>query len=63
MSMSMKWEKVEIEGDSMFHDPFETMTRARVPGGWLVKVELETERSSVVNVIFYPDPNHEWAQD
>ena len=40
--------------------------RAKVPGGWLVKIEhvARSGGSTVggsVSVTFIPDPNHEWS--
>ena len=34
----------------------ETVTRAKLPGGWLISVGEGSAR----NVVFYPDPKHEW---
>jgi hypothetical protein len=53
---SLKWERVgsmdDFGGESTV-----TALRAKVPGGWLVKI---SDASEHFNVTFLPDPNHEW---
>lgn len=37
------------------------ISRARVPGGWLVTVEQATTRGPFqTGIAFYPDPEHRW---
>jgi len=49
------WEEVDQEG-AVYGT--EALCRAKVPGGWLVRLcrGYESERG----VIFVPDPNQEW---
>jgi hypothetical protein len=49
------WEEVEQEG-AVYGN--ESLCRANVPGGWLVR--LFWGHGSEVRIIFVPDPNHEW---
>jgi len=49
---SIKWEKVNANEDLQHYTH-----RAKIPGGWLVKVFVYGEG---VGVTFVPDPNHEW---
>jgi hypothetical protein len=49
---SMQWQK--IEGDGV-----EEIFRARVPGGWLIKIIHSFVETSVA-LTFYPDPSHVW---
>jgi len=57
------WEPVK----TLFHNPLHEegvnnpflpdvpgIVRSKVPGGWLVKY--------LTNIIFYPDPTHEWGK-
>ncbi len=39
------WEKLDYR-----------LSRAKVPGGWLVKITGYAEHG----IAFYPDPNHTW---
>ena len=50
--MTLTWEKI---GESPCWEHY-CVYRARVPGGWLVTIEGNTESS----VTFVPDPDHEW---
>ena len=43
--MALVWETV-------YSTPVSGVLRAKVPGGWLVRVDL--------SVTFYPDPEHKW---
>ncbi|HEY3783263.1 MAG TPA: hypothetical protein VGL56_19460 [Fimbriimonadaceae bacterium] len=37
-----------------------TLTRAKVPGGWLVSVFWSSIQAGGTGLMFYPDPLHEW---
>jgi hypothetical protein len=37
-----------------------TLSRAKVPGGWLVSVFWCAIQGGGTSLMFYPDPNHEW---
>jgi hypothetical protein len=53
-----EWESLTMkpESDGSPQSPY--VKRARVPGGWLVFVEAVLTS----NLIFYPDPRHEWDE-
>ncbi len=54
--MALRWEEVNVT-NPVFSD---TVTaRAKVPGGWLVRVQYRDG----VGVTFYPDPDHGWDPD
>jgi hypothetical protein len=36
------------------------MYRAKVPGGWLVRLSSRTNSATAEAVAFYPDPGHAW---
>jgi hypothetical protein len=44
----LQWEEIYIGPGHM--------KRAKVPGGWLVLVEM----GQGIGLTFYPDPNHTW---
>jgi hypothetical protein len=48
----LKWE--EIKSHDGLH--FVSVYRAKVPGGWLVRI-MQCDGSGLT---FYPDPEHEW---
>jgi len=48
MPAKLEWEKLE--------DEWYESGRAKVPGGWLVVLDVE-ER---ITVVFVPDPEHAW---
>jgi hypothetical protein len=59
--VTLKWEKVEgsvtwtrklLEDDSPLK-----ITRAKVPGGWLVR---ENKGQWYITITFVPDPKNEW---
>lgn len=51
--LKIVWEDLRQEGSwSAGH-----ITRAKVPGGWLVRI---LHGHQIDNIIFIPDPNHEW---
>ena len=35
-----------------------TVSRAKVPGGWLVAISSSSKFGEAL--VFYPDPEHEW---
>jgi hypothetical protein len=37
-----------------------TLSRAKVPGGWLVSVFWSSIQAGGTSLMFYPDPNHDW---
>jgi hypothetical protein len=45
------WEMIEAE------PAYRKIERAKVPGGWLVRMEVG---GSGGGITFVPDPNHEW---
>jgi hypothetical protein len=45
------WEMIEAEPS------YRQIERAKVPGGWLVRMEVG---GSGGGITFVPDPNHEW---
>ena len=53
-----EWETLtmKLEPDGSPQSP--SVKRARVPGGWLVFAET----ASGEELIFYPDPHHEWGE-
>lgn len=56
--MGLVWEEVQ----SVPHAPGDVypdrLSRAKVPGGWLVFIW--SPMNSDQGITFYPDPNHEW---
>jgi hypothetical protein len=46
------WVKLNCDGI----DSYSSTYRAKVPGGWLVRVSS----GSGDTIAFYPDPNHTW---
>lgn len=53
--MALVWEPLTSYHDQPYYN-LVSCYRARVPGGWLVNVDLGAGSGT----IFYPDPNHEW---
>lgn len=53
--MELLWEQVEGEGKT---GSYWRTSRARVPGGWLVRTDWSTEGGP--GLTFVPDPKHEW---
>ena len=55
--MALKWEVVasEMTQPSFLNLPPKVI-RAKVPGGWFVKVD----RTDAGGAFFYPDPEHTW---
>jgi hypothetical protein len=49
------WEEVEQEG-AVYGT--EALCRAKVPGGWLVR--LFRRHGSDMRIIFFPDQSHQW---
>ena len=47
----VKWEKLEHSSEG-----YGSLLRAKVPGGWLVRIS----QSEGEAMTFYPDPNHNW---
>jgi hypothetical protein len=45
------WEMIEAEPS------YRKIERAKVPGGWLVRMEVGDSGGGIT---FVPDPNHEW---
>jgi hypothetical protein len=56
--VELRWERIENTGTSHFGE--ETITRAEVPGGWLVRAEVDYNDSASISIAFYPDPEHNW---
>ena len=68
----LKWQRVTAMDRSMSTGSWEqesdrheeyygVMYRAKVPGGWLVKVMLNSFKpNAAVSLTFYPDPDHSW---
>jgi hypothetical protein len=52
----LEWKKVDNKGEDTFRWIGSTY-RAKVPGGWLVRIWRADEG---VGLTFVPDPNHEW---
>lgn len=50
------WEDI---GDPKRYGSTETY-RAKVPGGWLVRLSSRTNSATAESVAFYPDPGHAW---
>jgi hypothetical protein len=48
------WEELEQEGLGWLRTRY--LCRAKVPGGWLVRVQS----SDSDFIVFLPDPNHSW---
>ncbi len=48
------WEKVEEE-NIRYRNP--DAQRAKVPGGWILKVDIHNSASGIT---FVPDPDHSW---
>jgi hypothetical protein len=53
---NLKWERVVAVDDFGGESDVDT-ARAKVPGGWLIKV---SDASQHFDITFLPDPNHEW---
>ncbi len=63
--MKFKWENVYKEPENAFDGdcPDIQTHRAKVHGGWIVKIEksnVETDNTEI-SVCFVPDPLHEWG--
>ncbi len=59
----LKWETLRNEGNAYYGASSAEMARAKVPGGWLLRLELTDARtgsSSGCSIAFYPDPEHIW---
>ncbi len=63
----MQWEKIETTQITTDPGLFGTTTninvllsRAQVPGGWLVLAVTPVGTAYPVAITFYPDPNHIW---
>ena len=54
---NLNWERV-VATDEFGAEVNISTVRAKLPGGWLVKVSDISEQT--FNVTFLPDPNHEW---
>ncbi len=55
--MVIKWEAVPSElAQPGFLSMVPKVLRAKVPGGWFVKVD----RGYAGGAFFYPDPEHQW---
>jgi len=52
-SYSAVWEVIQKNG-------FETLSRMRVPGGWLVKYRVMQYQGASFYFTFVPDPDHSW---
>ncbi len=51
-----EWESLTMKPESTGARQTPYLKRARVPGGWLVFAETDLGGQ----LIFYPDPRHEW---
>ena len=60
----LTWEALPSrrEDKNWFNCTWETF-RAKVPGGWLVLVMVETHVDASPSLAFYPDPTHQWDGD
>ncbi len=61
----MQWEKIEkatiLEGSGVFKYTVEVLlSRAQVPGGWLVLAVCPGSNGHSPSITFYPDPTHSW---
>lgn len=63
----MQWEKIETAHVSTGPGLFGTtgnisvlLSRAPVPGGWLVLAATTVGPGYPVSITFYPDPTHSW---
>ena len=63
----MHWEKIETAHMSTDPGLFGTtsnisvmLSRAQVPGGWLVLAATTIGADYPVSITFYPDPTHSW---
>lgn len=55
MENLLHWEDIDI------NEPHRVvLSRAKVPGGWFVRVASSSETVMGAAVFFYPDPNNEW---
>jgi|JI10StandDraft_1071094.scaffolds.fasta_scaffold343170_1 hypothetical protein len=53
----LTWERLQSQG----HGIDEMLHRAKVPGGWLVRVETnDGDYTRPLSITFLPDPNHAW---
>jgi hypothetical protein len=62
---SMQWEKMNNAlipyGMSIFKGNIEVLlSRAQVPGGWLVLAVTQGGTATPTAITFYPDPSHSW---
>jgi hypothetical protein len=56
--MALKWEELQSEPVASGHMYPERISRARVPGGWLVYTWELANNSPALT--FVPDPDHRW---
>jgi len=66
--MALTWELLTNAGTHLFLDEgandYAMITRAPVPGGWLVRYEVRCPEAGMgLSITFMPDPNHEWTGD
>lgn len=60
--MALSWKQIKSE-DDYGHGSRTTATlclRAKVPGGWLIRVESLVNDRFYCSIAFYPDPEHRW---
>ena len=61
----MNWERIENAsvpyGKGIFSGTHTVvMSRAKVPGGWLVLAIMVERPELTTSITFYPDPSHSW---
>ena len=49
------WEHVKTDGDTKHHD---SLYRAKVPGGWLIKICSGDDDKPGVSITFCPDEHY-----
>ena len=54
----IRLDRQDLPGERWKASAARNVSRAKIPGGWLVCLESGSVRSS--GLTFVPDPNHEW---
>ncbi len=55
--MALEWESLSVAIDDFDAAAPRSVSRAAVPGGWLVSLQVSDDEHQFV---FVADPNHEW---
>lgn len=57
--MELHFERLHV-GEPRHDFVHASMSRAKVPGGWIVCLFYTSSGSGGPSMMFYPDPDHQW---